>query len=72
MTQEPQWTPEDVERILANPLHCLHTIDPQTGARVEPRVEREIFIKAGVRFIREEGAEKYLGLLLDNLTESLK
>jgi hypothetical protein len=57
MDQEP-WTAERVREMMTNPIYCLS--EP-------PIVAEDVWITAGVKLIREIGAEAYLRLLLDHL-----
>jgi hypothetical protein len=58
MAQERVWTPDDVQKMLMNPMYCLS----------EPPVVSEAqWIQAGVRIIEQIGPEKYLRALLDIL-----
>jgi hypothetical protein len=58
MDRERAWTPDDVQKMLMNPMYCLS----------EPPVVSEApWIRAGVRLIGEMGPENYLRALLDIL-----
>ncbi len=57
----------DVALMLANPFYCLRTIDPVFRLDHEPIITEKRFIAAGVRLIKEEGAEAYIRLILENL-----
>jgi hypothetical protein len=58
MDRERAWTPDDVQKMLMNPMYCLS----------EPPVVSEAqWIQAGVRLIGEMGPENYLRALLDIL-----
>lgn len=58
------WTTNDIKRILVNPIF--------TGLLpYAPIVEKEVWVKTGVRLIGEMGAENYLRLLLEELEKSL-
>jgi hypothetical protein len=52
------WTEDDVRKILANPIYCLGD---------QPIVDKELWIKAAKRAIKEQGTEKFLRNLLENL-----
>jgi hypothetical protein len=60
MAEGRVWTPDDVRKLLMNPMYCLS----------EPPVVSEAqWIQAGVRLIGEIGPEKYLRALLDILKD---
>ena len=52
------WTEGDVRRVLTDPIYCLG----DTAI-----ISRDEWVKAGVKLIREMGAERYLNMLLDHL-----
>jgi len=56
-----QWTPDDVQKVLTNPMYCLS--DP-------PIISEGQWIAANAQMIRELGPEDYLRKLLDTLKES--
>jgi hypothetical protein len=59
------WTPDDVRRVLVNPIYA--------GIGSFPKVvEREDWIQAATRMINEIGARKFLEAMLDELDASLK
>ena len=59
-TPKSDWTPTDVQRVLANPFYC---VAGGPGAMIS----EEEWIKAGAKLISEIGPEQYLRLLLDNV-----
>jgi hypothetical protein len=62
MAQEP-WTAERVREMMTNPIYCLS----------EPAIVAEdIWVAAGVKLIREIGAEKYLRMVLSNLRQTFE
>jgi hypothetical protein len=52
------WTENDVRKLLSDPNYCL-------GAN--RAISEELWIKAAVRSINEDGAETFLRNLLENL-----
>jgi hypothetical protein len=62
MAQEP-WTAERVREMMTNPIYCLS----------EPAIVAEdVWVAAGVKLIREIGAEKYLHMVLSNLRQTFE
>lgn len=57
----------DVRSILANPFYCLRQVAPIFCEDHEPMISEAQWVKAGVQFIKEYGAEEYLLYLLANL-----
>ena len=62
MDQEP-WTAERVREMMTNPIYCLS--EP-------PIVAEDVWVAAGVKLIREIGAEKYLHMVLSNLRQTFE
>jgi len=60
-------TPKDLQKIVANPFYCLEKVDDVFQMKHQPLVTEWEWIKASSNLIEEIGAEKFLGLLLDNL-----
>jgi hypothetical protein len=54
------WRPEDVRKVLANPMYCLST---------PPVISEGQWIEANAKLIRELGPEAYLRQLLDVIKE---
>ena len=54
------WTPEEVRKVLGNPMYCLST---------PPVISEGQWIEANARLIREMGPEAYLRQLLDTIKE---
>lgn len=64
----PKLTIKDVGMILSNPFYCLGKgIDPTFCIPHEPLITEKMFIKGGVKMIKEIGAEKYIKYILENL-----
>lgn len=61
MAQQPGWTPDDVQKILVNPIYCLAQ---------PPVISEEQWITAGTRLIAEIGSENYLRALVAALKAS--
>ncbi len=62
----------EVALMLANPFYCLRTVDPVFTMDHEPIVTEERFIAAGVELIKQEGAEAYIRLILENLKQQAR
>lgn len=60
------WTPDDIQRITANPIYAI-SISPNLAIEHEPLISEGKWIAANAQLIKELGAEKYLWLLLDVL-----
>lgn len=60
-------TEKQVNKMLANPFYCLEKVDPIFTEKHEPLVSEQEWISAGATLIKENGAEKFLKDLLDNL-----
>lgn len=65
-------SPEHIARIIANPLYCLGSVHPECIEPREPVMSEDAFVKAGVEFIKQEGAEAYIRLLLQNLKDPIE
>jgi hypothetical protein len=61
------FTPDKIRRIIINPFNTVN-IDPGLTEEHAPLVEREKYIQANALFIRDEGPEAWLRLLLDVLS----
>ena len=59
-------TPDDVALMLSNPFYCV-TVDPVFCVEHEYLVSEDLWIKAWVESIKQDGAEKVLKNLLRNL-----
>ena len=59
-------TVDQFRRIIANPFYCIN-IHPSMCDLHEPIVTEEMWVKAGVESIKENGAEMFLKNLLENL-----
>jgi hypothetical protein len=53
-----EWAPEDVRKVLINPMYCLST---------PPVISEGQWIEANAGLIRELGPETYLRQLLDTI-----
>lgn len=56
-----------IKTLLANPFYCLPKIAEIFCQTHEPIINKELWIQANVRQIKEIGAEEFLRKLLDNL-----
>jgi hypothetical protein len=61
------FTEEELSKVLANPFYCLRSVHPIFAQDHDTLVSEEQWVKASANLIREIGAEKFLGLLLENL-----
>ena len=61
-----KWTPEGVERMLANPFYAI-TVHPLFTEEHPYLISEELWIAAAAKMIGERGAESFLELLLDVL-----
>ena len=64
---DKRFTEEELSKVLANPFYCLRSVHPIFAQDHDTLVSEEQWVKASANLIREIGAEKFLGLLLENL-----
>lgn len=60
-------TEGDIKSIVTNPFYCLRKISPVFCEDHQPLISEAKWVKAGVEFIKCNGAEEYLLYLLANL-----
>jgi hypothetical protein len=60
-------SPEEIRKMLCNPVYCLDQVAPWIAEPPGPLVPVEQWVAAGAKLIEEIGAEAYLRLLIQNL-----
>jgi hypothetical protein len=60
-------SPEEIRKMMCNPVYCLDQVAPWIAEPPGPLVPVEQWVAAGAKLIEEIGAEAYLRLLIQNL-----
>jgi hypothetical protein len=62
-----EMSPEDIRKMVCNPVYCLDQVAPWIAEPPGPLVPVEEWVAASAKLIEEIGAEPYLRLLIQNL-----
>lgn len=62
-----EFTPEAIASMFCDPFYCLPQVAEFYTSPHKPMVSEEEWIRVGVRFIEDHGAETFLQNLLKNL-----